>query len=117
RSKAQEAGGILPHGALLLDAYGKARVSLVCLVVRKSYGGASVLSFAADVRLALPTARIGPMGAEAASEVILGPLHDAMTPSEREAHAARRAAWIASHDHAWAPAAIRYVDRAVRPEH
>jgi acetyl-CoA carboxylase carboxyltransferase component len=112
----QEAGGILPHGSLLLEAYGKARVPLVCLVVRKSYGGASVLSFAANVRLALPTARIGPMGAEAASEVIFGPEHDAMTPAEREARLAKRAAWIAAHDHAWSPAASGYVDRVIHPE-
>lgn len=112
----QEQGGILPHGSLLLTAYGQARVPLVCLVVRKSYGGASVLSFAADVRLALPTARIGPMGAEAAAEVILGPEHDAMSAAEKEERARRKAEWLARHDHAWAPAASGYVDRVIRPE-
>lgn len=112
----QEEGGILPHGSLLLSAYGAARVPLVCLVVRKSYGGASVLSFAADVRLALPTARIGPMGADAALEVIVGPEHDAMSDDERRAREDKRAAWLAAHDHAWAPAASGYVDQVIRPE-
>jgi hypothetical protein len=64
---------ILPHGSLLLSAYGCATVPHVCLVLRKSYGGASVLSFAANIRLALPTARIGPMGADATLEVVFGP--------------------------------------------
>jgi methylmalonyl-CoA decarboxylase subunit alpha len=112
----QEEGGILPHGALLLDAYGSARVPLVCLVVRKSYGGASVLSFAADVRLALPTARIGPMGADAALEVIVGPEHDKMSDDDRRAREEKRAAWLAAHDHAWAPAESGYVDQVIRPE-
>ncbi len=112
---AQEQGGILPHGATLLAAYGNARVPLICLVVRKSYGGASVLSFAADIRFALPTARIGPMGADAAIEVSLGPASELATPEETEARAARRDQWLAQHDNAWAPAETGYIDQVLRP--
>ncbi|MBK7864954.1 MAG: methylmalonyl-CoA carboxyltransferase [Archangiaceae bacterium] len=111
--KKQEEQGIIPHGATLLTAYGKARGPLVCLIVRKSFGGASVLSFAADVRLALPTARVGPMGADATLEVVLGP-----EPKDEQGKAAREAkrqAFVEKHDHAWAGAESGYVDRVIAP--
>jgi acetyl-CoA carboxylase carboxyltransferase component len=111
----QEEGGILPHGATLLTAYGNARVPLLCLVVRKSFGGASVLSFAADLRLSLPTARIAPMGADATVEVVLGPENPAATEEEKRAREEKKAAWLARHDHAWAAAESGYVDRVIAP--
>ncbi len=111
----QEEAGILPHGSGLLSAYGSARVPLVCLIVRKSYGGASVLSFAAAIRLALPTARVGPMGADAALEVAIGPVHAAMSEEEVSDRAHRRSAWLEAHDHAWAAAASGYVDQVIHP--
>jgi propionyl-CoA carboxylase beta chain len=111
----QEQGGILPFGAMLLDAYGSATVPLVCLVVRKSFGGASVLSFAADVRLALPTARVGPMGADAGIEVVLGPELPGQSDEARSAREAKRAAWLAANDHAWAAAEAGYLDQIVMP--
>jgi propionyl-CoA carboxylase beta chain len=111
----QEQGGALAHGATLLAAYGNARVPLVCLVLRKSYGGATVLSFAADIRLALPTARIAPVGAEAALEIALGHEPPDAREDVRATHAAKREAWLAEHDHAWAPAEAGYVDQVVRP--
>jgi propionyl-CoA carboxylase beta chain len=113
--KKQEEGGILPHGATLLDAYGAATVPLLCLVVRKSYGGASVLSFAADVRFALPTARVAPMGADATLEVALGAENPDATDEEKAQRAARKEAWLAAHDHAWAAAESGYLDRVVAP--
>jgi acetyl-CoA carboxylase carboxyltransferase component len=111
----QEEGGILPHGATLIDAYGSAKVPLVCLVVRKSFGGASVLSFAADVRLGLPTARIGSMGVDATLEVVLGPELDGMGDEAKRAREAKRAEWIAANDHAWAAAEAGYLDRVIMP--
>jgi propionyl-CoA carboxylase beta chain len=108
----QEEGGILVHGKELLDAYGAATVPLTSVVVRKSYGGASVLSFAADVRLGLPTARVAPMGIDATVEVVLG----APTPDEdAAARAAREAAFRARHDHAFAAAESGYLDQIVAP--
>lgn len=111
----QEQGGILPHGSLLLSAYGAAKVPRVCLIVRKSYGGASVLSFASSIRLALPTARVGPMGADAALEVMFGPEHDQMSEAEKAERARAKADWLATHDNAWSPATSGYVDRVVLP--
>jgi acetyl-CoA carboxylase carboxyltransferase component len=98
-----------------LTAYGNAQVPRLCLVVRKSFGGASVLSFAADVRLALPTARIAPMGADATVEVVLGPENPAATEEEKRAREEKKAAWLARHDHAWAAAESGYVDRVIAP--
>lgn len=109
----QEEGGIIPHGATLLTAYGNARVPLVCLIVRKSFGGASVLSFAAQVRLALPTARVGPMGADATIEVVLGPEPKDPDAKTKAARAAKKAAFLEANDHAWAAAESGYVDRVI----
>jgi propionyl-CoA carboxylase beta chain len=113
--KKQEEAGILPHGATLLAAYGRASVPMVCLIVRKSYGGASVLSFTADVRLALPTARVGAMGADATFEVVMGPEAPGAAPAEQEARAERRARFLAQHDHAWYAAETGYVDQVIAP--
>jgi acetyl-CoA carboxylase carboxyltransferase component len=111
----QEEAGILPVGATLLTAYGNLTVPSICLVVRKSFGGASVLSYAADVRLALPTARIAPMGADAAVDVTVGPKLEDATEAEKAAREARRAQWLAQHDNAWSPAEHGYVDQVVAP--
>jgi acetyl-CoA carboxylase carboxyltransferase component len=111
----QEEAGVLAAGAELLAAYGRVRVPLVCLVLRKSYGGGNVLSFAADVRLALPMARVAPMGVDAALEVALGPEPEDASAEELAARAAKRDAWRARNDHGWAAAEAGYIDRVIRP--
>ncbi len=88
----QESSGILPFGADLLQAYSDARVPLISLVVRKSYGAGNILSYAATTRLALPTARIGVMGGGAAAT-------SGQTPADD-----LRAACVAG-----------YIDRVVEP--
>ena len=110
----QEEGGIIPHGATLLAAFGQTRVPVVSLILRKSFGGANVLSFAAQTRLALPTARIGPMGADAAFDVLYGP---APTDSDGLAQRAeKKARWLKEQDSALAAARSGYVERVVMPE-
>jgi acetyl-CoA carboxylase carboxyltransferase component len=111
----QEQGGILPHGATLIDAYANARSPLVCLVLRKSYGGASVLSFGAAIKLALPTARVGPVGVDAQLEIELGPESSDASDEERAARALRRDAFLREHAHGWAAAEGGYIDRVVHP--
>jgi propionyl-CoA carboxylase beta chain len=111
----QEEEGVLPFGARLIIAYGELRVPRICLVLRKSYGGGNVLSYTAEVRLALPTARIAPMGVDAALEVALGPEPETMSDAERAERARRRDAWLARHDHGWAAAEGGYVDRVIDP--
>lgn len=111
----QEQGGILPHGATLIDAYANARSPLLCLVLRKSYGGGSVLSFGAQVRLALPTARVGAVGVDAQMEIELGPEPPDAPPEARAARAERREAFLREHGHGWAAAEGGYVDRVIDP--
>lgn len=113
--KRQEQGGIIPIGAQLLTAYGTARVPQLCLIVRKCFGGATVMSFTADVRLALPTGRVSPMGADASFEVSAGPLPTDATAEQRAVREQQLAAWRKEHDHAWAPAQTGYVDAVVAP--
>jgi acetyl-CoA carboxylase carboxyltransferase component len=66
-----------------------------------------VLSFAADVRLALPMGTIDVMGTDAALKVVLGP---SVTDAQREA-------WEKAHHTVWAAAETGYVDRVVEPRH
>lgn len=112
--QAQESGGILPFGAELLTAYGRCRTPRVAFILRKSYGGASVLSYSGDARLALPTAEIAPMGADAACAVALGPVRadDAADAARREAF---KADWRARHGDVFTAAAQGYLDRVVAP--
>ncbi|MBL8953111.1 MAG: methylmalonyl-CoA carboxyltransferase [Myxococcaceae bacterium] len=102
----QEEEGILPHGATLLEAYAGVRVPKMSFIFRKSFGGANVLSFAADIRLALPMGTIDVMGSEAALKVVLGP----------EVSEAQREAWEKAHHTVWAAAEAGYVDRVVAPK-
>lgn len=111
----QEEGGILPIGAELIAAYAEARVPRLCLVLRKSFGGGNVLSYSADVRLALPTARVAPMGVDAAVEVALGPAPVDPTPEEAADREDRRTSWLAEHDTVEAAARAGYLDRVVQP--
>lgn len=66
---AQERGGLLLHGAKLIYAYARCRSPLVSLVMRKAYGGGSVLALPAAIRFGYPTTRFEPMGGVAARTV------------------------------------------------
>lgn len=109
--KVQEQGGILLHGAQLLSAYGAADVPRVSVVLGKSYGGASVLSYTGDVVLALPTARYDVVGVDAAAEIV--PHLEGLTPEQA---AERRAKFLQERDRAHAAAEAGLVDRVVLPE-
>ena len=113
----QETGGILPFGAELLEAYGTATTPQISVVIRKSYGGANVLSFHAHYRLALPTAEVAPMGAEAATQVAFPPMPSAGSDAElAEAKAVRmkfRDDWRALYGDVWTAAREGYFDRVV----
>lgn len=71
---AQEHGGIIKHGAMLLYAYCEATVPKLTVITRKAYGGAyDVMSskhIRGDFNVAWPTAEIAVMGPDAAIEVI-----------------------------------------------
>lgn len=117
--KKEEEAGILPFGAELIAAYGEARgrVPLIALILRKSFGGGNVLASGADVRLALPRARVAPMGVDAALEVELGPLLEDADDDTRAARERAKEAWLDQHDHVWSPAESGYIDEVVAPPH
>jgi len=118
--KSQEQGGILVFGAELLAAYASCDTPKLAVVLRKSYGGANVLSYAADYRLALPTAQVAPMGVDAALRVALPPIPDDASDEERaraEAERAKlRSKWLRLHGDVWTAAHEGYFDRVVAPE-
>ncbi|HLF16842.1 MAG TPA: acyl-CoA carboxylase subunit beta [Candidatus Thermoplasmatota archaeon] len=70
----QEHGGIIRNGAKLLYAYCEATVPKLCVITRKSYGGAYIVMSSkhvgTDVNLAWPTAEIAVMGAEGAVNIL-----------------------------------------------
>ncbi|WP_207731030.1 acyl-CoA carboxylase subunit beta [Aestuariimicrobium ganziense] len=71
---AQEAGGIIRHGAKMLYAYSAASVPKITVVMRKAYGGSYLAmcskDLGADRVFAWPTAEIAVMGAEGAAAVV-----------------------------------------------
>jgi acetyl-CoA carboxylase carboxyltransferase component len=69
-----EKQGIIRHGAKMITAIAEATVPKVCVVVRKAYGAGLYAmagpGFEPDATLALPTAKIAVMGAEAAVNAV-----------------------------------------------
>jgi acetyl-CoA carboxylase carboxyltransferase component len=118
---AQESGGLLAFGSELLSAFGSCATPQISIVLRKSYGGANVLSYCADYRIALPMANVAPIGAAAAAELSMATAVVPTTPDALERHAALR-------DHemedstrrigdVWTAAEEGYFDQVVAPEH
>jgi acetyl-CoA carboxylase carboxyltransferase component len=86
---AVEKQGIIRHGAKMISAVAEATVPKICVVVRKAYGAGLYAmagpGFDPDATLALPTAKIAVMGAEAAVNAVYYNKLAAMTdPAERE---------------------------------
>jgi methylmalonyl-CoA decarboxylase subunit alpha len=71
---AVERQGIIRHGAKMISAVSEATVPKMCVVVRKAYGAGLYAmagpGFEPDATLALPTAKIAVMGAEAAVNAV-----------------------------------------------
>jgi methylmalonyl-CoA decarboxylase subunit alpha len=91
---AVERQGIIRHGAKLISAVAEATVPKICVVVRKAYGAGLYAmagpGFEPDATLALPTAKIAVMGAEAAvNAVYYNRLAAIAEESEREAETTR----------------------------
>ncbi len=66
--------GMIRHGAQLAFAYARATVPRVCVVLRKSYGGAYIVmdskAMGNDLCLAWPSAELAVMGAAQAAEIL-----------------------------------------------
>jgi acetyl-CoA carboxylase carboxyltransferase component len=87
---AVERQGIIRHGAKMISAVSEATVPKFCVVVRKAYGAGLYAmagpGFEPDATLALPTAKIAVMGADAAvNAVYAGKLAEITDPAAREA--------------------------------
>ena len=71
---AVEKQGIIRHGAKMITAIAEATVPKICVVVRKAYGAGLYAmagpGFEPDATIALPTAKIAVMGAEAAVNAV-----------------------------------------------
>ena len=94
---AVERQGIIRHGAKLISAVSEATVPKICVVVRKAYGAGLYAmagpGFEPDATLALPTAKIAVMGAEAAVNAVYAKKIAALESERERAEfvAARRA--------------------------
>jgi acetyl-CoA carboxylase carboxyltransferase component len=66
--------GMIRHGAQLVYAYGRATVPRICVILRKSYGGAYIVmdskTMGNDVCLAWPWAELAVMGAGQAAAIL-----------------------------------------------
>jgi methylmalonyl-CoA decarboxylase subunit alpha len=92
---AVEKEGIIRHGAKMITAIAEATVPKICVVVRKAYGAGLYAmagpGFEPDATIALPTAKIAVMGAEAAvNAVYANKLAAIADPAERAAFVAAR---------------------------
>jgi acetyl-CoA carboxylase carboxyltransferase component len=84
-----EKQGIIRHGAKMISAVAEATVPKICVVVRKAYGAGLYAmagpGFEPDATLALPTAKIAVMGADAAvNAVYYNKLAAVADPGDRE---------------------------------
>jgi acetyl-CoA carboxylase carboxyltransferase component len=90
---AVEREGIIRHGAKLITAVSEATVPKISVVVRKAYGAGLYAmagpGFGTDATLALPTAKIAVMGAEAAvNAVYYNRIQQITDEAEREKYVA-----------------------------
>ncbi len=90
---AVERQGIIRHGARMISAVSRATVPKICVVVRKAYGAGLYAmagpGFEPDATLALPTAKIAVMGAEAAVNAVYAAKLARLPDDERAAETAR----------------------------
>ncbi|GAB7049334.1 acyl-CoA carboxylase subunit beta [Catenuloplanes indicus JCM 9534] len=94
---AVEKQGIIRHGAKMISAVSEATVPKICVVVRKAYGAGLYAmagpGFDPDATIALPTAKIAVMGAEAAVNAVYANKIAAIgDEAERDAFVAARRA-------------------------
>jgi len=105
--------GMIRHGGQLVFAYARATVPRVCVILRKSYGGAYIVmdskKMGNDLCLAWPTAELAVMGAGQAAAI----LQRRATPEER---AAFEADYLERLLNPYVAAERGYVDAVINPE-
>ncbi len=91
---AVERQGIIRHGAKMISAVSEATVPKICVIVRKAYGAGLYAmagpGFEPDATIALPTAMIAVMGAEAAVNAVYYNKIEALPEPERAAYVEAR---------------------------
>ncbi len=118
---AVERQGIIRHGAKMISAVAEATVPKICVVVRKAYGAGLYAmagpGFEPDATLALPTAKIAVMGAEAAVNAVYANKIAALDDeAERTAYVAQLRAEYEKDIDVVHLAAELVVDAVVEPE-
>ena len=103
---------MIRHGAQLVFAYARATVPRVCVILRKSYGGAYIVmdskTMGNDLCLAWPWAELAVMGAGQAAAI----LQRRATPEERAAFEADYAERLLN---PYVAAERGYVDAVIEP--
>ena len=104
--------GMIRHGAQLVFAYGRATVPRICVILRKSYGGAYIVmdskKMGNDVCIAWPWAELAVMGAGQAAAI----LQRRATPEEKAAFEADYAARLLN---PYIAADRGYIDGVIEP--
>jgi propionyl-CoA carboxylase beta chain len=104
--------GMIRHGAQLVFAYGRATVPRICIILRKSYGGAYIVmdskKMGNDLCLAWPWAELAVMGAGQAAAI----LQRRATPEEKAAFEADYSERLLN---PYVAAERGYVDAVVEP--
>ena len=104
--------GMIRHGAQLVFAYARATVPRICVILRKSYGGAYIVmdskEMGNDLCLAWPWAELAVMGAGQAAAI----LQRRATPQERAAFEADYAQRLLN---PYVAAERGYVDAVIEP--
>jgi acetyl-CoA carboxylase carboxyltransferase component len=105
--------GMIRHGAQLVFAYARATVPRICVIIRKSYGGAYIVmdskKMGNDLCLAWPWAELAVMGAGQAAAI----LQRRATPEERTAFEAEYTERLLN---PYIAAERGYIDAVVTPE-
>ena len=105
--------GMIRHGGQLVFAYARATVPRVCIILRKSYGGAYIVmdskTMGNDLCLAWPTAELAVMGAGQAAAI----LQRRATPEERAVFEADYSERLLN---PYIAAERGYVDSVINPE-
>ena len=106
--------GMIRHGAQLVFAYGRATVPRICIILRKSYGGAYIVmdskKMGNDLCLAWPWAELAVMGAGQAAAI----LQRRATPEEKAAFEADYTERLLN---PYVAAERGYVDGVIEPAH
>ncbi|NUS72837.1 MAG: acyl-CoA carboxylase subunit beta [Corynebacteriales bacterium] len=117
---AVEKQGIIRHGAKMITAVSQATVPKICVVVRKAYGAGLYAmagpGFEPEATIALPTAKIAVMGAEAAVNAVYANKIAELPPEQRDEFVAARRAEYESDIDVMRLASELVIDAVIEPE-